>query len=76
MWIYSYNADPSGARSKSCFCGRWLAEIAGSNPAGGMEVCPLWVLCVFRYRSLRRVDPFRGVLPNVVGLSVIVKPRQ
>jgi hypothetical protein len=22
--------------------------IAGSNPAGGMDVCRLWVLCVFR----------------------------
>jgi len=27
------------ARSKACFCGRSLAGIASSNPAGGMDVC-------------------------------------
>jgi len=26
------------ARSKACVCGRSLAGIAGSNPAGGMDV--------------------------------------
>jgi hypothetical protein len=31
----------------------------------------------FRYRSLRRADHLsRGVLPTVVCLGVIVKPRQ
>jgi hypothetical protein len=31
-----------------------------------MDVCLLWVLCVVRYRSLRRTDhPSRGVLPTV-----------
>jgi len=25
-------------RSKARVCGRWLAEIAGSNPAGGMDI--------------------------------------
>ena len=34
-------------RSKARVYGRSLAEIAGSNPAGGMDGCPLWVLCVF-----------------------------
>ena len=29
------------ARSKAWVCGRWLAGIAGSNPAGGMDVCLL-----------------------------------
>jgi hypothetical protein len=34
------------------------------------------VLCVVRYRSLCRADlSSRGVLPSVVCLSVIVKPR-
>jgi hypothetical protein len=34
-------------------------------------------LCVARYRSQRRADHSpRGVLPSVVCLSVIVKPRQ
>jgi hypothetical protein len=36
------------ARSKVWVCGRALAEIAGSNPAGVMDVCLLWVLCVVR----------------------------
>ena len=30
---------PVGERSKTRVCGRSLAEIAGSNPAGGMDVC-------------------------------------
>jgi len=30
------------------YCGRWLAAIAGSSPAGGMDVCLFWVLCVVR----------------------------
>jgi hypothetical protein len=29
-------------------CGRSHAEIVGSNPAGGMDVCLLWALCVVR----------------------------
>jgi len=32
--------------------GRLLAGIAGSNSARGMDVCLLWVLCVFRWASL------------------------
>ena len=32
---------PLAARSKAWVCGRSLAEIAGSNPAGGMGVCLL-----------------------------------
>jgi len=37
---------PVGVRSS--VCGRWLAGIAGSNPAGGRGEfgCLLWVLCV------------------------------
>ena len=31
-------------RSKACVYGRSLAGIAGSNPAGGMDGCPLCVL--------------------------------
>jgi len=45
-------------------------------PLGGTDVCLLWVLCVVRQRSLRQADhSSRGVLPTVVGLSVIVKPQ-
>ena len=68
LQTYPAHVDPGG---------RSLAEIAGSNPAGGMDVCLLWMLCVARYRSLRRADPSsRGVLRSVVCLSVISKPQQ
>jgi hypothetical protein len=64
------------AQLKAWACGRSLAGIVGSNPPGGMHVCLLWALCVVAERSLRRVDvTSRGVLPTVVRLSVIVKPR-
>jgi len=36
------------ALSKALVCGRWLAGIAGSNLAGGKDVCLLWMLCVIR----------------------------
>ena len=35
-------------RSTAWVFGRSLAGIVGSNPAGGMDVCLLWVLCVVR----------------------------
>jgi hypothetical protein len=69
-------ADPSGAQPKAWVCCRSLAGIAGSNPAGGMDVCFLGVFCVVTYRSLRRADhSSRGVLPSVVCLNVSLKPR-
>jgi hypothetical protein len=37
---------PHGLRRR--VCGRSLAGIVGSNPAGGMDVCHLGVLCVVR----------------------------
>jgi hypothetical protein len=43
IWIF-INNFPVGARSKAWVCGHSLAGIAGSNPAGGMDVCLLWVL--------------------------------
>jgi hypothetical protein len=53
-----------GAWSKACVCGRSLAGIAGSNPAGGMDVCLLF--SVVRYRPVRRAEPSsRAVLPSV-----------
>ena len=64
------------AGSKAWFCGRSLDGIVGSNPAGGMDVRLLLVLCVVRYRCLHRADhSSRGVLPSAVCLSVTVKPR-
>jgi hypothetical protein len=51
-------------------CGHSLGGIVGSNPAGDMDVCLLWVLCVVRSRSLRRAGhSSRGVLPSVVYLN-------
>jgi hypothetical protein len=65
---------PVAMRSKAWVCGLLLAGIAGSNAAGGMSVCFLWILCV-RYRSLRLADhSSRGFLPSGVCLSVIVNP--
>jgi hypothetical protein len=53
------------ARSKAWICGRSLAAIAGSNPAGGMDVCcVLWcqVEVSARGRSLVQRSPTeRGV---------------
>jgi hypothetical protein len=67
---------PLTARSKACVCGRLLAGIVGLNPAGGMHVGLLWMLCVVWLRSLCRADQSsRGVLPNVVGLNVILNPQ-
>jgi len=37
---------PVAARSKAWVFGRSLAGIVGSNPAGGMDGCLLWMLCV------------------------------
>jgi hypothetical protein len=62
---------------KAWVSGRSLAGIAGSNPAGDMYVCPLWILCVVRWRSLRRADhSSRGILQSALCLNVIVKRRQ
>ena len=38
---------PVAARSKASVCCRSPAEIVGSNPTGGMDVCLLW-MCVVR----------------------------
>ena len=63
------------AWSKAWVCGRPLAGIVGSNPAGDMDVYLLWLLCVVKQRLVRWADhSSRGVLLSVVCLSVIVKP--
>ena len=36
---------PLAVRSKAWVCGRSLAENAGSNSAGGMDVCLVSVVC-------------------------------
>jgi hypothetical protein len=68
---------PVAVRSKAWVCGRYLARIAGSNPIGDMNLCVLLMLCVVRWRSLRRAGHVSiGVIPSVVCLSMIVKPRK
>jgi hypothetical protein len=42
---------PVAARSKAFGCGRSLARIAGSNPAGGMDAVPC-ECCVLSGRGL------------------------
>ena len=36
------------ARSKAWVCGFSLVGIAGSNPAGGMDICLVYVVCVLQ----------------------------
>ena len=50
--------------------------IVGSNPAVSMNVSFFRDVCVVRHRYLRLDDhSSSGVLPSVMCLSVIVKPR-
>ena len=47
-------------------CGRSLAGIAGSKHIRIMDVFPLWMLCVVRYRLRRPADhSSREVLPSI-----------
>jgi len=39
--VYIIVPVPVAARSKAWVCGRLPAEIVGSNPTGGMDVCLL-----------------------------------
>jgi hypothetical protein len=53
--LHSVKPAPLAARSKAYVCGRSPADIMISNPTGGMDVCLLLVMCVFRWSSLRRL---------------------
>jgi len=65
---------PVAGQSKAWGCSRSLDGMVGSNPAGIMDASLMGVLCVVKEGSLRRADhSSRGVLPNVVCLSVITK---
>jgi hypothetical protein len=46
--LYVVMRVPVAVWSKTRVSGRFLVGIAGSNPAGGMNVCLLWVLYVVR----------------------------
>jgi len=56
--------------------GRSLDGIVGSNPAGGMNISLLSVVCCQVEVSALAYHSSRGVLPNVLFRSVIVKPRR
>ena len=71
------------ARSKAWFCGTSLVEIAGSNPAGVMDIsCECCMFCQVEV-SVRRADHLsREALPTMclclclcVCLCLIEKPR-
>jgi hypothetical protein len=58
------------ARSKAWVGGRSLAGIVVSNPAGGMDVCLVSIVCCQVERSLRRADHLsREVRPSVMRLA-------
>jgi len=46
--LHAYESTPLAECSEAWVCGRLLTGIAGSNPAGDMDACMLWVLCVVR----------------------------
>ena len=66
-YVFSRRSIPVVERSKAWVCGRSLPGIVGSNPARFIIVCRCEG-CVLRQA--------RGVLPNVVCLSVIAMRRQ
>ena len=62
---------PVTERSKTTVCRQSLAEIVGSNPAGGMDVCLFWVSFFVRWRPLRLAHPSsRGILQTVMSHCV------
>jgi hypothetical protein len=68
---------PVAARSKAWVYGHSLTGIVGSNPYGGMDVCPLWVLCCQVEVSATGWSLVQRS-PTECGVSevcVIVKPR-
>jgi hypothetical protein len=67
---------PVAASSKAWVCSRSLAGILGSNPAGGMDVSLVSVVCCQAEVSALGYHSSRGVVPRVVCLSVIMKLRK
>jgi len=56
-------------KGKARVYGRSLAGIAGSIPAGDMDVCLLWVFCFFRQSFLRRPGHSSRCFLQNVGVS-------
>ena len=65
------------ARSKAQVYGRSPAEVVGSNPTGGMDVCLLWVLCCQAEVSATDWSLAQRSLTDCgAPLCVIKKPRK
>ena len=58
------------ARSNTWVYGRLLAEIAGSNPSEGMDVCLLWMLCCCQVEISATGLSFIQRRPTVVCLTM------
>jgi hypothetical protein len=77
----SHNIDweliPVAARSKAWVCGRRIVGIAGSNPAGGMDVSLslslVSIVCCQVEISASGWSLIQRTLPNVMYLSVVVQ---
>ena len=67
---------PVAARSKAWVCDSSVAGISGSNPHGCLVVSLSVVSVISCHVEVSASGPSRGVLPNVVCLSVIVNHRQ
>ena len=63
----TYAPIPVAARSRAWVCGRSVAGIAGSNPAGGVDVFLLRVLCQVEVSATGRSLAQRS--PNKCGVS-------
>jgi hypothetical protein len=59
---------PGAARSKACACGRWLGGIIGFEIRRDGWLC-FWVMCVARWRSLRRAWSLVQGTPSECGVS-------
>jgi hypothetical protein len=45
MGLDAFEPIPASTRFKAYVCGRLIAGIVGSNPAGGVDVLLLWIVC-------------------------------
>ena len=70
VWISTLPCSlpvPVVESAEARFLGLWFRIPHGGN---GMDVCPLWLLCVVRQRFVQGADhPSRGVLPILVCLT-------
>ena len=61
------------ARSKAWVCDRWFAGIAGSNPAGGLHLSLLQMLCVVQVEVYTSGRSFvQGSPTECVCVSLLV----